>query len=240
LFADRDASLRGTVTYSSLQRVLAHIHASSWNADLVALTGDLIQEEHDGRAAYGHLAPLMEALALPILCVPGNHDVRRLMRQVMAGPPFEYCGALERGNWQIVGVDSCKDGSAAGRVSASEITRLRALLEASTADHILICLHHPPVDVGSKWLNSVGLENRAEFLDTIVASGKVRGAIFGHVHQAHDTSHESIRIIGTPSTCRQFAAGSDEFALDDEPPAYRRITLNSDGTIDSVLVQVNS
>ncbi len=236
LFADRDASLRGIVTYSSLQRVLEHIKAADWPAELIALTGDLIQD--DSRAAYDHLVPLMEAMALPILCVPGNHDVRQIMRRAMNGPAFHYCGTLIRHNWLIVGVDSCMDGSAAGRVSADELERLRDIVGRSEAEHALVCLHHPPLPVGSEWLDSVGLENAAAFLETVTALGKVRAAIFGHVHQVFDAMHGRVRIIGTPSTCRQFKVGSAEFELDDNPPAYRRITLHPDGSLESELVWV--
>ncbi|MEQ9562050.1 MAG: phosphodiesterase, partial [Woeseiaceae bacterium] len=90
--------------------------------------------------------------------------------------------------------------------------------------------------VGSAWLDSVGLRNASEFLATIAASGKVRAAIFGHVHQAFDGEHAGIRIIGTPSTCRQFAVNSDAFALDGNPPAYRRLELYADGSIQNELV----
>ena len=100
----------------------------------------------------------------------------------------------------------------------------------------MVCLHHPPLTVGSQWLDSVGLQNAAEFLALISRCANVRVAIFGHVHQNVDVLHDSIRIIGTPSTCRQFKPGSDEFALDDNAPAYRRISLAADGTIEEELV----
>ncbi len=48
--------------------------------------------------------------------------------------------------------------------------------------------------------------------------------------------HESVRVIGTPSSCAQFKPFEDEFALDDKPPAYRRIILNSDGSIETELI----
>ena len=71
-----------------------------------------------------------------------------------------------------------------------------------------------------------------------ISTGKVRAAIFGHVHQAFEGAHESIQIIGTPSTCRQFKLASDEFALDDNPPAYRRVSLHSDGSVNTELIWV--
>ena len=234
MFADSDSSLRGTVTLASLQNVLSHIEASAWPADIMAMTGDLIQD--DSREAYEHLREWLSPLGLPIHCVPGNHDVRALMQDALSDPPFHYCASIEIGDWQIAGIDSCLAGSAAGQIDAAELARLAALLEESTAANVLICLHHPPLPVGSRWLDSVGLRNADEFLQLISRFDKVRAAIFGHVHQAFDETHGSIRIIGTPSTCRQFKVGSSEFAVDDNPPAYRRISLFPDGTIEHELI----
>lgn len=237
LFADADSRLRGTVTFSTLTDVLEHYLQSGWTADVIAMTGDVIQD--DTPAAYDRFVQLFEPLGLPVYCVPGNHDVRPLMQQALSSPPFYYCESVHIGNWLLTGIDSCVKGDAGGRVSDQELRRLEADLSNTTAKHVAICLHHPPLSMGSRWLDQVGLNNAAEFLRVIANAGKVRTALFGHVHQAFDEQHESIRIIGTPSTCRQFKPGSDEFALDEQPPAYRRIELSADGSIDSELIWVN-
>ena len=39
--------------------------------------------------------------------------------------------------------------------------------------------------------------------------------ISGHVHQESDAVMSGIRMLTTPSTCVQFAPGSEDFALDD-------------------------
>jgi len=234
LFADTGGDLRGTVTYSSLCSVLDHYRADNWRADLVVVTGDLIQDDSAG--AYQHFRQLLEALQLPVYCVPGNHDIRALMREALAEPPFHYCESVQAGDWLITGIDSCVTGQAGGRVAADELERLDAVIAAADAPNVMICLHHPPVPLGSKWLDTVGLENGAEFLERIVVSGKVRLAIFGHVHQPYDADHGGVRIIATPSTCRQFAQGSEDFAVDENPPAYRRISLHADGTFEHDLV----
>jgi Icc protein len=108
-------------------------------------------------------------------------------------------------------------------------------IAASRVEHVMVCLHHPPVPMRSKWLDSVGLDNGDEFLARAAALGRVRVAICGHVHQQYDAVHDGIRLITTPSTCRQFLPGADEFAVDDNPPAYRRIELWPDGRVDTVL-----
>lgn len=222
------------MTYASLCSVLDHYRDNDWRADLVVVTGDLIQDDSAG--AYKHFCELLASLQLPVYCVPGNHDVRALMRDALAEPPFYYCASAESGNWLIIGIDSCVADRAGGHVEAAELARLDNEIATSGAENVMVCLHHPPVQMGSKWLDTVGLDNGVEFLERIAASGKVRLAIFGHVHQPYDAEQGGISIVATPSTCRQFAPGSDDFAVDDNPPAYRRISLYADGKYDHELV----
>lgn len=228
--------MRGVVTDDSLRAVLSHIDDSDWPADLVAVTGDLIQD--DSEQAYVNFRQHFANLGLPVLCVPGNHDVRRLMQRALQDDPFRYCGTHRQSNWLILGIDSCKHNHAGGVVDPGELQRLRDTVESSDAEHVLICLHHPPLPMQSTWLDTVGLDNGDEFLALLAELGKVRGCLFGHVHQNFDKTHAGMRILGTPSTCRQFLPRSDDFALDDLPPAYRRIELGPDGSIHEELIWV--
>ena len=237
LFAGHAGSFRGVATYESLCATLSHHRQSGWEADAVWVTGDLIQD--DSAEAYENFKALLLPTGRPVYCVPGNHDVRDLMRNALRSPPFYYCTSSESGNWLMIGLDSCRSDSAGGEISADEFDRLDAAISDCRAEHVMVCLHHPPVPMGSRWLDTVGLQNGDEFLARIAASGRVRLAIFGHVHQAYDGEHRGTRILGTPSTCRQFKPGSDEFALDAKPPAYRRLTLYDDGNFDNELVWVD-
>jgi Icc protein len=217
--------------------VLDHYNAGDWRAQRVLVTGDLIQD--DTPEAYDRFRELMLPLNLRVHCVPGNHDIRNLMRQVCCRPPFSYCAWEEIGNWLIIGIDSCVSDDAGGCVTADELERLSEIVISSPAKHVMVSLHHPPVPMGSKWLDTVGLKNGDEVLERLSSLKRVRIAAFGHVHQEYDQEHLGIRVIATPSTCRQFARGSDEFAVDDRPPAYRRIELNIDGSIDTELIWVS-
>lgn len=237
LFADKAGELRGTATYAALRRVIAHYRASGWQADVAALTGDLIQDDSAG--AYAHCRELLTGLNIPVHCVPGNHDVRSMMRDELPSPPFVYCGSAEFGNWLMVNIDSCSAGRAGGIVTEDEIARMQQIIASSDAEHVLVCLHHPPVLMDSAWLDSVGLDNGERFLEQLRVSGRVRLAIFGHVHQDYDADHDGIRVIATPSTCRQFLPKADTFAVDDKPPAYRRITLHANGDVDAELIWVD-
>ncbi len=238
LFATPDGELRGTVTSATLKRVLDHYEAGDWRADRVLVTGDIIQD--DTADAYERFRDLMLPLNLRVHCVPGNHDVRDLMRPVCGRPPFSYCAYEALGDWLIVGIDSCVKGAAGGRVSDAELERLADIVVGGAAKHVMVCLHHPPIPMGSKWLDTVGLENGDEVLERLRTLERVRIAAFGHVHQEYDGNHQGIRIVATPSTCRQFKPRSDEFAMDDKPPAYRRIELNPDGSVNTDIAWVDT
>lgn len=230
--------MRGLATRSSLQRVITHYQSGDWLADRAVITGDLIQD--DSAEAYDRFRELLLPLKMRVHCIPGNHDVRELMQPVCCAPPFSYCAQEEIGSWLLIGLDSCVTGDAGGLVTAEELERLSDTVAGSSAKHVMVCLHHPPVDMGSAWLDTVGLRNGAEFLKYLQSLGRVRLAVFGHVHQPYDRIHRGIRIIGTPSTCRQFLPGSDDFAVDDRPPAYRRITLQNDGSITTKLIWLDN
>ena len=236
LFADADGDLRGTVTQESLQRVLEHYEAGDWRADRALITGDLIQDE--SAEAYDRFRELLLPLNMRMHCVPGNHDIRDFMRPICSRPPFSYCAKEEIRDWLLLGLDSCIKGDAGGEIAQEEFDRLDLIISESLAKHIMICLHHPPIPMGSAWLDTVALRNGDKLLERLQAADRVRLILFGHVHQPYDAEHLGMQVIGTPSTCSQFKPGSDDFALDDRPPAYRRITLNGDGSSSSELIWV--
>lgn len=234
LFADAAGTLRGLNTLATLRKVVNDVDRRAWPANYIAATGDLSHDEP--RAAYELFRAAVEPLGLPVLCIPGNHDLRAEMRVSLSAPPFHYCGSLEAGDWLLAGIDSCAEGKASGRVADAELDRLAGILHETERPHAAVFLHHPPLPMGSRWLDTVGLDNAEAVLDVVSAAGNVRAMVFGHVHQAFDKMCRGMRILGTPSTCAQFLPGSDEFALDDRPPAYRRISLNADGSVGTELI----
>lgn len=236
LFAAANGRLRGTITQESLQQVLKHYQDGDWRADRTLITGDLIQD--DSAEAYERFKKLLLPLNMRMHCVPGNHDIRDLMQPICGRPPFSYCAKEEVGDWLMVGLDSCIRGEAGGEITAEEFERLEGILEASSAKYVMIYLHHPPVEMGSAWLDTVLLKNGDELLLRMQSDDRVRLMVFGHVHQPYDAEHVGIQIIGTPSTCSQFKPGSEDFELDERPPAYRRINLYDDGSFDSELIWV--
>jgi Icc protein len=237
LFASASGTLRGIDTLATLESVVSDILARAWPADIIAATGDISHDEPVG--AYDRFREAVRPLGLPVFCIPGNHDSRDAMHSALSEPPFYYCRTFESGHWCVIGIDSCLAGEASGRISDEELRRLASELADTRKPHAAVCLHHPPLPMQSRWLDSVGLENADAFLDVVERAGNVRAVVFGHVHQAFDETRGTTRIIGTPSTCAQFLPRSDEFSLDVRPPAYRRISLLADGSVHTELIWID-
>ena len=235
LYGEVNESLRGVATLPALSTALAHAQGRDWPPDAVLVTGDLVQ---DDPAGYPHFRRLFGALGLPVLCLPGNHDEPRAMKRELAGAPFVLGGHVDMGRWRIVLLDSCIPGSAAGALSTQELAQLDEALGSADGRHCLVCLHHHPVPLSSRWLDRVGLSNAAEFLHTIDQHKNVRAIVWGHVHQAYDALRKGVRLLATPSTCAQFLPNADDFAVDQRPPAYRTLELRADGSLLTEVVWV--
>jgi len=227
LYGSAGGSLRGVETDSSLRTVLDQAFAEDIDYSAILVTGDLVQDDPSG---YLRFKSIFCSLQTPVLCIPGNHDEPDAMRHSLGQEPFQYCGARTIGSWQFIMLDSYDPGHVGGRLGTAELGRLDAAL-ASCAAHALVCLHHHPVRMGSRWLDGIGLANAEEFWRVIDSHRHVRGVAWGHVHQAYDGERNRVRLMGTPSTCAQFLPKSDRYALDVRPPAYRRMELHDDGRI---------
>lgn len=236
LHARPDAQLRGANPDESLRRVVDHARGAAAGSDLLLVTGDIA--DGGSPAAYARFREITAPLGLPVHCLPGNHDDPRAMTAAFRGEGHHCGGTLLLPHWQVVLLDSCAAGDDGGWLAADELARLDDVLARHPQHHALIALHHHPVPTGSRWLDEVGLRNAAALLAVLDRHAHVRLLLWGHVHQTMERHHAGIRLMSTPSTGVQFLPGSDHFALDTRPPAYRRLDLHADGGIESHLVWV--
>jgi 3',5'-cyclic-AMP phosphodiesterase len=228
LYGDEKESLRGVATLPALTAALAHARARDWPPDAVLVTGDIVQDDPGG---YTHFRRLFGNLGVPVLCLPGNHDEPQAMQRELAMKPFVLGGFADLGRWRIVLLDSCIPGAASGALSDASLRLLDEALATAGTRHCMVCLHHHPVPMSSRWLDDVGLANSQQFLDTIDAHRNVRAIVWGHVHQNYDGLRKGVRLLATPSTCAQFLPHAENFAVDRRPPAYRTFELRADGSL---------
>ena len=230
LLGDESGQIYDVNTSLSLRSVLQQARSDSPALpDAILVTGDVADD--CSSAAYAHLRSQLQGWDVPILCLPGNHDAPALMASTLGSDGFQYCGRAGFGDWAIVLLDSHLPRNPSGRVAAPELERLEAELRDAAERHVLVCLHHPPVPVGSAWLDAVGLQNGAEVLRVVERFSNVRAMLAGHVHQAFDTRAGRLRILTTPSTCAQFTPDTEDCLMDLRPPGYRWLELLADGSI---------
>ena len=229
LYGRSDGKLRGVQTDSTLRTVMQTAFAQCPDYEAVLVSGDLVQDDPAGYIRFRNLfAPLQK----PVLCVPGNHDIPEAMQAELRGEPFQIGGTWRAGGWQIVMLDSYLAGEVGGALSEAELKRLDDAL-GECKQHTLICLHHHPVLMRSRWLDGIGLANVDDFWRVVDAHAHARAVVWGHVHQEFEGSRGTVRLFATPSTGAQFLPLSDKFAIDTRPPAYRQFRLDRDGSIHS-------
>lgn len=232
LFGDPERSLRGVPTLPALRATLAAARDDLATCSAILATGDLVQDDPGG---YAHFRAEFGALGKPVLCIPGNHDDVPAMRAALSDPPFQLGGTFDAGTWRVILLDSTVPGETGGALGPQGLAYLEQALAGAADRHVLVCLHHHPIRMHSRWLDTVGLSDGDDFTALVRRFAQVRGVLFGHVHQAFDGVVDGVRMIATPSTCSQFKPRSDDFAIDDQPPAWRRLALHADGRLDTQL-----
>lgn len=236
LFADPAGALLGVRTDDSLRAVLAAVRANPLSANAILASGDLVHDHSP--AGYARLRQHFAAFDLPVLMLPGNHDEAGLLRRHACAGLLQAPREHVLGDWQIVLLDTTVPGSDAGHLCAGELQALDDCLARGQSPHALVCLHHPPLAVGSRWLDTMAIANAGAFFEITDRHPRLRAIVWGHIHQKYDGVRNGVRLLATPSTCFQFLPHSRDFALDERPPGYRWIRLLPDGSIETDVVRL--
>lgn len=227
-YADPAGEYRGMATRASFGRVLAKARATHWPPDALLLSGDLVDD--GSREGYAALAALLAPLGIPALCIPGNHDAPSALAALTGQPHMRVGGQHRVGEWLVCLLNTFIPDDASGRLAPAQLTTLDKALAREPQRPTMVVLHHHPVPVGSRWLDSVALQKPAALFAVLDHHPNVKAVVFGHVHQVHDSTRNGVRILGTPSTCVQFTKHSDDFATDATlAPGYRWFELHADG-----------
>ena len=124
-------------------------------------------------------------------------------------------------------------GSVPGYLQDDQLQLLARALSEAPERHHLVCLHHHPVSIGCAWMEPIGLRNPEAFFEVLDRFPQVRAVLWGHVHQEIDRQRNGVRLLASPSTCIQFAPGSEAFQVDRLAPGYRWLRLNHDGSLET-------
>jgi Icc protein len=234
LLADPEQTQAGWRTQASFDAVLEEIREQK--PDALLATGDLVHDE--SAPGYSRLAAALHRLRVPVCYLPGNHDDPQQLQTAFAPLGEPAPARVVLGGWQILLLDDHLPGSDAGHVSQEQLDQLAYWL-VRHPQPALIAVHHPPVPVGSRWLDVQALRNGLTLLKLAALHPQVRAIVCGHIHQELDMTVNGVRILAAPSTCRQFLPHSETPAEDPGAlPGFRRLWLYPNGRLFTQVLRV--
>ena len=235
LFAEPDGKLLGMNTRDSLEKVIERVQAEQAGIDLIIASGDLSQ---DGSvASYQRFRELSARLNAPARWFPGNHDELPAMHEACAGSDLLE-QVVDLGNWRIILLDSSIPGAVPGFLADDQLALLERALSEAPERHHLVCFHHHPVPIGCRWMEPIGIRNPDALFAVLERHPQAKALLWGHVHQEFDQQRGNLRLLASPSTCVQFAPGSDDFQVGSQAPGYRWLRLHPDGQLETAVSRV--
>jgi 3',5'-cyclic-AMP phosphodiesterase len=216
--ATPDGTLLGVVTEYYFQQVLQQAHQRHGRFDLILVSGDLAQTACI--EAYQRIRATLEQYRSPYFCIAGNHDIPEIMHQIF--PPQR---SIALGDWRIIGLHSAVAGSPVGNIAEDELQALRNELKLHGDQATIIAVHHPCVACGSRWMDTMQIQNSEALWALLAKFPQVQALCCGHIHQQLHRHRQAVEVLAAPATCFQFLPNSEQFALDDARPGYRIIEL---------------
>ena len=179
--------------------------------DLVIHTGDITVDAADEEADAAHCAVLIKALGVPVLAVPGNHDVGEVgnLHQPVNNDRLarfrQYFGAdhwvRDVEGWRLIGLNSMIFGG--GRDDERQTEWLQDVMAGAGGRKIAWFTHRPlfidSPDEGDTGYWSVKPDLRRALFD-LIHRHSVQIVATGHVHRRHEIPLNGTRYIWGPAT----------------------------------------
>jgi Icc protein len=229
LFDDPATQLRGVATWPRFQVTMQAVRQQVPQADLLVVTGDTAHDEIEPtyRAVRAELSDWCQHLRI----IPGNHDQRTALHEVFP----EACQFLDDRivfehrfeHWQLIGLDSQKPNSLPGLLGSAQLSWLADRLRAQPELPTVLFMHHPPVPIGSAWLDRIALEDAGQLRDVVRRHPQVQLLLTGHVHQQFSARFERALVMTTPAVGPHFRPRTKEIEILPHPPSFRVIELSA-------------
>lgn len=240
LMADPRAELKGVCTRATLQAVLDVLRRDFDSAERLIVTGDLAHDEL--RETYVALREMLGDWLPKLRLVPGNHEDREFMRQIFSDRVTvvddRNVFADSVGGWRLIGLDSQLAGEVRGQLGESQRDWLARELAAEPRCPTAVFLHHPPLKVGTGWLDEIRLEDADPLLDLLSQHQQVKFVCCGHIHHEMTVAHANMLLLTTPATSVQFLPDTEMLIPDSVPPGFRIFDLEPDGSFRTRVARV--
>jgi len=186
---------------AQLKRALSQ--ARDYNADVILLTGDLVNDERADE--YAVLAAAIADAPAPLFLMPGNHDARALLREQF--PDHAYLPreghlsfAIDAYPVRIISVDQIVPGETHGLLTPEVARWLDRTLAEDRDKPTIVALHHPPFPTHDMLFDTIGLLDAALLASVIAEHPQVQRLICGHHHRVAFGQLAHTPVVVAPST----------------------------------------
>lgn len=168
--------------------------------DALVITGDI--SDSASASDYEWLRIRLGQFAA-VVCVPGNHDRRPVLRSALLGQE-ERAGPVNAvhdiGGLTILACDSTVPGQDSGLLSDETLEWLdEALSTGRRPEPAIVAFHHPPVLLHDTYMDAMRQFGAERLAGVVRKHTRVRGILCGHAHQAVRTSFAGIPLVIAPS-----------------------------------------
>ena len=177
-------------------------------------------------------------LNVPVLVIPGNHDLRNPMREVF-NEHVEFSTNSSQFDWVfkyeetvIVGLDSLVEGENFGFLEKTSLEFLSNQLSIHNGSDIVLLIHHPPIKTGIYFMDKIGLTNSSDLSECLKATNRPVRILCGHVHGVYHGLLGIHPVVSAPSVCSAFEFNRKKFApvgFNRGPTGYAYLETSSSG-----------
>ena len=224
--------LWGNDPWQRLEAALADIERHHADAEFCFISGDLA--ERGEAEAYTALRERLAAFPLKTILMIGNHDDRETYLKSFPDAPRDENGfaqqILDTQRGRFVFMDTYGEpGNSAGWYCEPRQRWLKQQLQGADGD-IYLVMHHPPLDIGNKYMDPIKLVEADAFADIVAGDPRICHIFFGHIHRTLFGTWKDITYSALPALNHQvpLVPGSVEHRYSDEPPMYAIVTLSDD------------
>ena len=211
-------------TANLLRDAIDHVNRLDPAADLVLITGDLVNEGKPEE--YEHLRALLDALRAPFHLVPGNHDLTSALRDAFPhhvhGDGGRADGVIE-GPLRIVTLDSSRFPEPGGSLDPAQLEWLDRTLGDAPDEPTVVAVHHPPFATGIAHMDTMALDaaSAAGLAAVIAGHAQVERVLSGHLHRSISRRFAGTIAMTAPGTAHavQLDLAGGRAAWNREPPA---------------------
>ena len=178
------------------------------NLDGVIITGDI--SDDGSTASYFDAYDILKELNLPLLAIPGNHDLRQPMMSyfskdidIQSSEFFDWI--YETSDTVVIGLDTLVEGQKYGMLRSKSLNLLFKNLSQPSEKNIILAIHHPPINTGIPFMDEIGLKNSSELAECLDAADQPIRILCGHVHGIYQGTLGIHSVVTAPSTCTRFS-----------------------------------